>query len=55
MRHLSPNKTCIRDLQETAALTKKTSNKKTEVETTKWVQMFIIRVKMKSQLTLEGN
>lgn len=50
-----PNKTCIRNSKETAALTKKTSNKKAEVETTKWVEMFKIRVIMKSQLTIEGN
>lgn len=29
--------------------------KKREVNATKWVQMFIIRLKKKTQLTVEGN
>lgn len=38
-----------------SCVNKENKKKKREVNATKWVQMFIIRLKKKTQLTVEGN
>lgn len=51
---LSPKKRC-HVFTGNRCINKENKQKKTEVEAAKWVQMFIIRVKKKIQLTIEGN